>query len=60
MNETAIDIEALKRKDEDQSFDTAKYSVKVQRKIRKMQGLSFADQLKKKFREKNKVNRTTE
>jgi len=51
MNSEPVNIEELKTKVENENFEKSKYSKKVQRRLLKQQGLSFADQLKRKFKQ---------
>lgn len=50
MNSEPANIEELKMKEANENFNIGKYSKKFQRRLLKKQGLSFADQLKRKFK----------
>jgi hypothetical protein len=53
MNSEPVNIEELKMKEANENFEIGKYSKKVQRRLLKKHGLSFADQLKRKFKQQN-------
>lgn len=53
MGENPVSIEELKQQEADEHFNPNTWKAKVRRKLRKANGNSFSDQLKKKFREQN-------